>query len=54
MYETPAVLCVYFGEPLGVFTQDPSSLPLEVRRQLAASIAAIEPGQIRCTWTDGR
>ena len=54
VYETPAVLCVYFGEPLGVFTQDPSSLPLEVRRQLAASISAIQPDQIRCTWTDGR
>ena len=53
-YETPMVLCVYFGEPLGVFTQKSTSLPIEVRRQLATSIAAIQPDHIRCTWTGER
>ena len=53
VYGKPAVLCVYFGEPLGVFTQRPTSLPIEVGQQLAASITAIQPDQIRCT-TDER
>ena len=47
------VLCNYFGEPLGVFTQRSTPLPLEVRQQLAVSITAIQPDQIRCT-TGGR
>ena len=49
-YQTAVLLCVYFGEPLGVFTRDSASMPPEEERgELAASIIAIQPEQIRCT-----
>ena len=43
-----AVLCTYFGEPLGIFTK--ASLPLagEDARLLAHQITAVQPDQVLC------
>jgi hypothetical protein len=47
-FRTAAVLCAYFGEPLGVFTKTRHTLRESEARLLAEQIASIEPSAIRC------
>ena len=44
-----AVRCVYFGDPLGVFTTSDTALTAEEAEELAGHISAVAPERIRCT-----
>jgi hypothetical protein len=54
LFPSPAVLCAYFGEPLGVFTKEPSTLTNEDAQMLATQITAIEPHSVQCDVPHGR
>ena len=43
-----AVRCVYFGDPLGVFTTSDTALTAEEAEELAGHISGVAPERIRC------
>ena len=43
-----AVRCVYFGDPLGVFTTSDTALTAEAAEELARHITGVAPERIRC------
>ena len=49
VFSHPAVLCSFFGDPLGVFVQPAASLEPARADQLAQAITAVDPDHVTCS-----
>lgn len=49
VYDVPEVLCRFYGELLGVFSQEPGRFSWVERQALADSIEGVDPRRIHCT-----
>jgi hypothetical protein len=47
-YTEPAVLCSYFGYPLGVFTTPRGRLSTEETRRITDALLAVDPAEVAC------
>jgi hypothetical protein len=47
-YDNPAVLCSYFGYPLGVFTTSRARLSTEETRRITDALLAVDPTEVAC------